>query len=766
MRKYFRFLILFVTLLYMCMVNVNNVQAASLPMRMYLDSVKSNMKVHGSTLTVKGWALSSNGISKVKIYMDGNYKGKATYGKIRNDVKKVYTKYKNADKSGYTYTLPLSSYKSGKHKIVVQAVDKKNKTYSIVRYFTVIKSIPIGGIEKPKSNSKVSDSKFTVSGWAISKFGIKNIKVYLDDKYKKSASTSITRKDIAKKYSSYSLKYAAKSGYSCSIDTYTTAPGKHTLKIIITGNDGGTKTYKKTIYISKKSSVMSIESPKASQTFNGSIAKITGWALNDSGVREVQVSVSGKYQGKASIGISRTDVGKKYKGYRYGDKSGFSYSLKIGSLSIGKHKITVKVLGYDGTSQSKSVTIAKKSVTAKKSYDTTLRNFVDKEYNKGGNVYGNTSTAATRSQIKYYMSPGNFSGSTSGKFMFLKLSYVSGISVYDLNTILKGKGVLSGKGEAFLEGGKKYNVNPIYLVSHAFLETGYGTSQLSNGSLKVNGKKTYNMYGIGATDGKANKAGSERAYKEGWFTVDKAIIGGAKFIGANYINNKSTPQDTLYKMRWNYYNMAHQYATDVRWASNQVGNIKKLVDMTSKSAFAYEIPKYKTAKTPVVTLDPAYGGTETGASANGLVEKNVTKDVAAMVGSILKKQSVKVIYTRTNDKTVSSEDRITISNNAGADYFVSLQAHDKYTYYYPSSTNKLGNAIAEAINAVINELKVSTNLTKSNKTIATLAKTTSTSVIVNVGNIKKSKQASSLKSSDYKKKLAQQIANQILDFVY
>src|SRR5699024_736034 len=133
---------------------------------------------------------------------------------------------------------------------------------------------------------------------------------------------------------------------------------------------------------------------------------------------------------------------------------------------------------------------------------------------------------------------------------FLSLSHPSGISVKDLNKELEGKGILEGKGQAFIEASQKYNINEIYLVSHALLETGNGTSALSNG-IEVNGVKVYNMFGIGAYDGQAIEAGSKRAYEEGWNTPEKAIIGGAQFIANSYINSSTYKQDTLYKMRWN-----------------------------------------------------------------------------------------------------------------------------------------------------------------------------------------------------------------------
>lgn len=212
---------------------------------------------------------------------------------------------------------------------------------------------------------------------------------------------------------------------------------------------------------------------------------------------------------------------------------------------------------------------------------------------------GNTTKNATEDQLYYAMNPDNFIDDASGKYMFLRLYYVDGIKASDLNTALKGMGVLEGQGSAFIEAGKEFNVNPIYLAAHAMHETGKGISVLAKGvyvtsvdGKAVTPKTTYNMYGIGATDGQATKAGSERAYKEGWFTVKDAIIGGAEFISTGYIQSTKYKQNTLYKMRWNFDVTWHEYATDINWAYAQTLYIKAIVDKMSNPVLVFEVPKF------------------------------------------------------------------------------------------------------------------------------------------------------------------------------
>jgi len=230
---------------------------------------------------------------------------------------------------------------------------------------------------------------------------------------------------------------------------------------------------------------------------------------------------------------------------------------------------------------------------------------------------------ASESLTQYYLNPKNFEKNTKEFYQFLRLSGSSNVSTKQLNDkILKGKGVLEGKAQEFKNASKKHNVNDIYLISHALLETGNGTSPLakgievglnkkgdpervtsSNRDKLTNIKKAYNFFGIGAVDSCAETCGSERAYSEGWFSPKEAIVGGAAFINNGYV---SEGQDTLYKMRWNPDNPgAHQYATDAAWAVKQTANIERtyeLIKDVEGAVINFEIPTFN--KQPAAKAKP------------------------------------------------------------------------------------------------------------------------------------------------------------------
>ncbi|WP_169737874.1 N-acetylglucosaminidase [Alkalihalobacterium bogoriense] len=197
-------------------------------------------------------------------------------------------------------------------------------------------------------------------------------------------------------------------------------------------------------------------------------------------------------------------------------------------------------------------------------------------------------------------------------FQHLVLSSSVGVPSSQLNRILAGRGILDGKGQAFIDAGRQHSVNEVYLIAHALLETGNGNSELatgidvgrnSNGNLVLatssnrnnlsNVRTTYNMFGIGAFDSAAKEMGAIYAYNQGWFSPEAAIIGGAKFIGEDYIHN-ANKQNTLYKMRWNPARPGvKQYATDMEWATKQIPSIKNLYNQLDNPILHFDIPKYR-----------------------------------------------------------------------------------------------------------------------------------------------------------------------------
>ena len=196
---------------------------------------------------------------------------------------------------------------------------------------------------------------------------------------------------------------------------------------------------------------------------------------------------------------------------------------------------------------------------------------------------------ASRAQVMDAMSIDELLSDPVNKMQFLDLHYQDGYSVEDLDVLLDGKGVLAGKGAAFLKASEDNNINPIYLVAHALHESDNGTSQLA---------KYNNFFGLGANDGRAIAGGRDFAEKHHWTTPELGITGAAEIISKKWVNSTLGSQSTLYSMRWNPMNPGKtpQYATDIAWAHQQshyiYTQVSKLQEINPLYRPLFIVPKY------------------------------------------------------------------------------------------------------------------------------------------------------------------------------
>lgn len=193
-------------------------------------------------------------------------------------------------------------------------------------------------------------------------------------------------------------------------------------------------------------------------------------------------------------------------------------------------------------------------------------------------------------EVLSYLAPDHLVTKDGGYYALADIRGYSGLTADQLNFYIasteKGRaGNLKGMGACFVSAAKKYNLNEMYLLAHAILESGWGTSELAsgyayNGLTPVGGKvypagTYYNFYGIGAYDDSPLSGGRSLAIQNGWNSPQAAIEGAALWIALNYANRSDYPQVTLYDMRWDPARSAntgkrswHQYATSITWASS------------------------------------------------------------------------------------------------------------------------------------------------------------------------------------------------------
>lgn len=208
-----------------------------------------------------------------------------------------------------------------------------------------------------------------------------------------------------------------------------------------------------------------------------------------------------------------------------------------------------------------------------------------------------------------------------------------------------------------------------------------------------------------------------------------------------------------------------------------------------------------------IIIDPGHGGRDPGAMHNGVVEQDVNLDVARRLKTILEKLGYKVHLTRTGNKWVSLSERVAFSRRNKGDLFISIHVNASEnssisgleTYILDFARSSSVSRLATVENAdsgrlgdmdkILTEILTGARTTESRRLADRIQKNTLShlkkngastrdggvkgapffvlvgssmpSVLVELGYSTNDKEASRLKSSKHRQRLAQGLANGI-----
>lgn len=224
------------------------------------------------------------------------------------------------------------------------------------------------------------------------------------------------------------------------------------------------------------------------------------------------------------------------------------------------------------------------------------------------------SRKATREEVEFYLNPMKQITSDMDRFQFLNLSLPEVTYASKLDTFLEDKGALAGTGRQFIDAGKEYGINEVFLVSQALLATDNGRSPLAEGIPIANeqekhaesvtkqddatsiNQKVYNVYGLYEGTSNVLEAIAEKASLEKWTTIERSIVEGALLLKGKYIYNG---MDTFYKMRWNpehmaLYNKAEDCSVkDIAWSVKQIDHLYEIYQALDGYTLYLDIPNYE-----------------------------------------------------------------------------------------------------------------------------------------------------------------------------
>ena len=205
-------------------------------------------------------------------------------------------------------------------------------------------------LESPINGFVTNDGKLNIKGWALHAFGVKEVRVLIDNTQIDTISVNESRADVNSIYPGY--YNGANSGFNKIIDISSLGYGNKVLEIRIVANDNSTQVYRRNIVFTNTLELRScLDAPNDNEVVKSTTLNVRGWALAGSGVKEVRVYVDGKDLGTVAYGTKRADVNKAYPGYSSGDNAGFEGNVNISGISEGNRKLTVKITANDGTVQ-------------------------------------------------------------------------------------------------------------------------------------------------------------------------------------------------------------------------------------------------------------------------------------------------------------------------------------------------------------------------------------------------------------------------------
>ena len=170
-----------------------------------------------------------------------------------------------------------------------------------------------------------------------------------------------------------------------------------------------------------------------------------------------------------------------------------------------------------------------------------------------------------------------------------------------------------------------------------------------------------------------------------------------------------------------------------------------------------------------IIIDAGHGGSDVGATREGIYEKTITLDISKRLAAILKKKGYNVLMVRDTDVYVTLQDRVAFTEDNNGDLFVSIHVNSSVTpegyglethYYTPQSYDFAQIVHKEFASAIKSKDR---GLFKSKFYV--INHTTCPSILVETGFISNPDERKELLTTERKQKTAEAIARGIQKYL-
>lgn len=212
---------------------------------------------------------------------------------------------------------------------------------------------PLFHLDTPAQDATVAGI-VEVSGWIIDDRGVSNIDLFVDGVFAATADLNIPRYDILQAYPWYAGTVNARPGFSTSFSADTLTNGAHTIFVRVTFSDATTEDFgTRSVLVDtslNQAPFGELELPGDNQPMNG-VFPVTGWALDDGSLVDVEVMVDGAVVGLTQTGIARPDIHHRFPSVPGSDTAGFVRMVNTSTYTNGVHVVAVRLRDDQGATR-------------------------------------------------------------------------------------------------------------------------------------------------------------------------------------------------------------------------------------------------------------------------------------------------------------------------------------------------------------------------------------------------------------------------------
>jgi len=358
-----------------------------------VDSPDPN-RVQSGVVLVKGWALDPGQISRIELWVDDQFLHNVVMFLPRIDVENAYPDWPgiHTARPGFTTGFLASRFPDGPHTVELRAYTSSNELHAFgrrtININNTVNQMPFGALDIPNGVGITNVSgAFPVVGWTADTDGIERIEVMMDDTILQGAIHGDARPDVGATF--YDFEGAMHSGFVANIDSTRMQNGVHVLSVRAIDSKGGVSMIgRRTVQIINNDQFLKpfgyLDEPLRDATLFGTgcedddiivsppvdltehITAVRGWALDlgtrqdtgrvsyaellVDGVRWLSTDdcavVNGSFDN--CYGLPRYDVARYYPTFPDAPRSGFLFTLDIGTLvrlgvRPGLHNLMVRV---------------------------------------------------------------------------------------------------------------------------------------------------------------------------------------------------------------------------------------------------------------------------------------------------------------------------------------------------------------------------------------------------------------------------------------